>query len=190
MSRPFVFTFCFLLIHIFVISQNDTILKLFRSVYLDKGHKLIMASNIDELSDITRKLNNNYYSLKKGIFGVADSMALEVNNNKQIIGIIAVYNYAPDYSNDTAYIHEQRKYQKIISKGREFHYKSKDKNIKVTKWANETTTFELIEIITNGKLEIYSVIFDLELNNQKYKNIIDIKKNDVSLEMLKRIGLK
>jgi hypothetical protein len=170
--------------------QNDTVLKLFRSVGISNDRKLILQSNIDKLADITRKVGNNYYSLKKGTFGVADSMALEVNKEKKIIGIIAVYDYAPEYSNDTAYIHEQRKFRKIIAQGIEFHYTSKDVTARVTKWAYKTTTFELIEIIINGKKEIYSVIFDVELNYQKYKNVIDIKKNNVSLELLKRTGLK
>lgn len=170
--------------------QNDTVLKLFRSVGIGDNRKLVMQSNISTLADITRDLGNNYYTLKKGTFGVADSMALEVNKEKKIIGIIACYDYAPEFSNDTAYIHEQRKYRKIISQGLEFQYSSLDKSIRVTKWAYKTTTFELIEVVTNGKKEIYSVIFDVELNYQKYKNVIDLKKNNVSLELLKRTGLK
>jgi hypothetical protein len=171
-------------------SQNDTTLKQFRAVQIQNGKKLILQSNIDEIADITRKLGDNYYSLKKGTFRVADSMAVEINKNRQIIAIIAVYNYSPKYSNDTIYIHEQRKYRKLISKGREFEYTDSNKLIRVTKWSNETTSFELIEITINGKKETYSVIFDTELNYQKYKGAIDIKSNDVSLEMQKRLGLK
>jgi len=171
-------------------SQNDTILKLFRTVGIANGRKIEMQSNIEKMADITRKLSNNYYSFKKGTFGVADSMAVEVNSNKQIIGIIAAYNYEPEFSNDTAYIHEQRKYQKMISKGREFQCNDGNKIIRVTKWAYKTTTFELIEINMKGKKKIYSVIFDVELNYIKYKDVIDLKKNDVSLEMLKITGLK
>lgn len=171
-------------------SQNDTILKLFRSVGIANDRKLIMEANISTIGDITRNLGNSYYSVKKGAYRVADSMALEVNKEKKIIGIIACYDYAPEYSNDTAYIHEQRKYRKIISQGVEFQYSSPNKTIRVTKWAYKTTTFELIEVVTNGKKEIYSVIFDVELNYQKYKNVIDLKKNNVSLELLKRTGLK
>lgn len=171
-------------------AQNDTILRIFRSVFIQNDRKIALQSNVDKLADLTRKIDNTHYALKKGSFQVADSMAVEVNAEKQIISIIASYDYAPEYSSDTAYIHEQRKYNGMISKGKEFHYSASNKQIRVTKWAFENTIFELIELIVNGKKMTYSVIFDLDLNYKKYKNIIDLKRNDVSLELLKIEGLK
>ena len=181
--------FTILLFNYFVSnSQNDTILKLFRTVSLGKN-KIYLQSDISKLSDITRQLNKDYYSLKKGSFGVADSMALEVNNNKQIIAIIAAYDYAPEFSNDTAYIHEQRKYQKIISTGKEYQFISQQKSIRVRRWHDSKTIFELVEIRENNKTMSYSVIFDKELYYKKYKGCFDLNKIDNSIELLKILGL-
>ncbi len=109
---------------------------------------------------------------------------------QRIISILFVYEYAPDYSNDTAYIHELRKYQKLInSKGREYQYISKNKSIKVTKWEDKETIFELIETRINNKTQAYSVIFDKELYYQKVKACIDLNRNENSIELLKRLGL-
>ncbi len=172
-----------------MLSQNDTILKLFRTTFLGK-QKISLQSNISTLTGFAIKSNSSNYYLKKGSFGIADSIGLEINNAQQIISILFVYNYAPDYSNDTAYIHELRKYQELInSKGREYKYFSKSRSIKVTKWEDKATIFELVEVITNGKIEIYSVIFDSELYFKKLKNCVDLKKSENSIELLKRLGL-
>lgn len=51
---------------------------------------------------IITKLSKNYHSFKKGTFRVAVLMAVEVNNNNQIISITAFCNYEPKFLNDTA----------------------------------------------------------------------------------------
>lgn len=169
-------------------SQNDTALKHFRSVHLTK-HKIILQSNINKLKDISRQLDSNYYVIKKAYYGVADSMVLEVNSNKQIIAIIIAYEYAPEFSNDTAYIHEQRKYQKIISIGKEYQFISKEKSIRVTKWHDSETIFELVELRDKNKTLAYSVIFDKELYYKKYNGCFDFSKIENPIELLKNLGL-
>jgi hypothetical protein len=173
----------------FETSQNDTVLKHFRAININK-HKIILQSDITKLADITRQLDENYYSLKKGVYSVADSMALEVNNQKQIIAIIAAYDYAPEFSNDTAYIHEQRKYQPLLnSLGKEYQFISKEKSIKVRKWHDSKTIFELVEIRKKGETIVYSVIFDRELYYKKMNGCFDLNRIDNSIELLKGLGL-
>lgn len=180
---------CILLNQFIVISQNDTILQLFRTTYLGK-QKITLQANIATIKDMVVRSDNNHYYLKKGTFGIADSMGIEVNSAQQIISILFTYEYAPDYSNDTAYIHELHKYQQLInSKGREYQYISKSKSIKVTRWEDKGTIFELIETRINNKTQAYSVIFDKELYYKKLKSCIDLNKSENSIEILKRLGL-
>jgi hypothetical protein len=176
--------------HSLLISQNDTILKLFRTTYIENKQKITMLESIETLKNVTLKNGNNHYSLKKGTYLVADSISIELNNLEQIISISFFYDYAPDYSNDTAYIHELHKYQKTInSKGREYQYISKSKSIKVTKWEDNATIFELVEVIINNKKQVYSVIFDKNFYYKKVKSCIDLNKNENSIELLNRLGL-
>lgn len=171
-------------------SQNDTMLKYFRTTMLQGKQTISMQESVLKLKDVTVKVDNHNYYLKKGVFGVADSVAIEVNNEQKIIALSFFYDYAPDYSNDTAYIHELRKYYKIMnSKGKEFHYTVKDKSINVTKWENKNTIFELVELTINGRVRVYSTVFDSELYYKKIKGCIDVKKNENSIELLKRLGL-
>ena len=169
------------------IPKDDRVLDLFRTVHLGKDRKVVLQSKISELADITDNLGNDYYSLKKGSFSNADSIAMEVNNNKQIIRILFFYNYAPEFSNDTAYLHEQRKYRKMISEGDEFNYTDDKRSLKATKWLNLTTIFELIEATTNNRREIYSVVFDAKLYKEKYEGLMS---NSDSWEIFKRTALK
>lgn len=169
-------------------AQNDTILKLFRTTYVGKERKISLQSNIETIKDIAVKEGNNSYILKKGTYGIADSIGLKVNNLKQVMAVSFVYNYDTSIVHETMYVHELKKYQKLInSTGSEFQYNNAGKSVKITKWYDSKTTFELIEIIDNGKLKVYSVIFDNELNYKKYKGI-DFKKNTTSLELLNLLG--
>ena len=181
------------------ILKNDTMMKHFRTVHIAKGREIPLQGSIDKLKDITRKIHCDYYSFKSGAFGVADSMAVEVDKSGKIVGIIACYDYAPEFSNDTAYIHELHKFQKIIhSDGTEFQYKSKFRTVTVTKWENENTVFELIEMNINNKKNCYSVIFDKELYYKKIwkgfftqpcpNDCSDLKMREYSLEILKILG--
>lgn len=164
-------------------AQNDTLLRIFRTVHLQNGRKLPVQSTIDKYSDIVVKVNKNNYYVKKSAYEIADSMGIEVNNEQKIMAVSFLYNY------DTAYVHEQHKYQKMISPGKEFIYNSNGRNIRVTKWYDTKTTFELIEIIENGKKQIYSVIFDNELYYKKYNHCIDLRKHENSIEFLRLLGV-
>ncbi|MDP3558085.1 MAG: hypothetical protein Q8T03_12000 [Bacteroidota bacterium] len=170
------------------VPECDELLKMFHTVYLSDKHTIQLKKDISTLTGIVNKLPNNYYSLKKGSFGVADSMAVEVNKDNQIIGITAAYNYEPEFSNDTIYIHEQRKYNGMLCKnGKEYFYTGKDTSFKVCKWDAGNIAFELMETIIKGKRQTYSVIFDKELYYQKLKPI-DISGKDVSIELENRRG--
>jgi len=178
-----VFTLITILCASFAYAQNDTLLRIFRTVHLHNSRKMPIQSTIDKYSDIVVKVNKNNYYVKKSAYEIADSMGVEVNNEQKIIAVLFSYNY------DTAYVHEQHKYQKMISPGKEFSYNSNARNIRVTKWYDTNTTFELIEIIENGKKQIYSVIFDNELYYKKYSSCIDLKRHENSIELIKLLGV-
>jgi len=170
------------------VPECDELLKMFHTVYLSDKHTIQLKKDVSTLSGIINKLPNNYYSLKKGSFGVADSMAVEVNKDNQIIGITAAYNYEPEFSNDTIYIHEQRKYNGMLCKnGKEYFYTGKDTSFKVCKWEAGNIAFELMEAIIKGKRQTYSVIFDKELYYQKLKPI-EISGKDIAIELENRRG--
>lgn len=78
----------------------------------------------------------------------------------------------------------------MIFRNRQFQYTDGEKMMRATKWAYKTTTFKLLKDNTKSKKEIYSVIFDKELNYQKSKSIVDVKANNISLKLLKRVGIK
>ena len=169
------------------LAQTDTVVEMFRMVQFHKK-EIGLAAMVDKYKDIAIKSSERYYFLKKGSFGVADSIGLEVNPANQIIAFRFFYNYEPEFSNDTAYIHELHKYQKIMkSAGREYLYKSANVSIKVTKWESKNTMFELVETTKNGKKKVHSVIFD---KAPYFKTIRcgEIKNEDNSLEMLNLFG--
>lgn len=171
-----------LLTNLYGNSQNDSLLNMFRTLHLQNDRKVQIQSNIDKIKDISVKRSNDRYCLKNGSYGSADSIYLEVNQSNQIVAI------SFQYKNDTAYKHELPIYKKFInSEGKEFQFTSKDLTIKATKWEGSTTIFELIEVQTNNKKEIYSVIFDKELYFKKAKGS-NLAKNDNSIELLKRLG--
>jgi hypothetical protein len=161
--------------------QKDTLLKDYRSVKIEQGKKIILQSKIDNLADVIIKGKDNHYHLKKGTFIRSDSMDIEVNKNKQIIAIYANY--------DTTYNFLKGLYLKYIGEGSETFYKSAKENIRVTKWQDDLTIFELVEITENGKTRKYSIIFDKELYFKSKKFPIDLKNNKNSIELLKRIAL-
>lgn len=147
-----------------IISQNDTMLKHFRVTHLSKG-KIALEANIETVKDIVVKDNAGHYHLKKESFANADSIGIEVNKSNQIVAITFQYDYAPEFSNDTAYIHELHKFQKIMgTKGKEFKANSKGRSVTVNKWEDKKTIFELVEVVVNGKKQkVYSTLFDIQL---------------------------
>lgn len=169
-------------------AQNDTVVEMFRKVQFHKK-EIGLTAQVDKYADIAIKISPRFYYLKKGSFSIADSIALEVNAANQIIAFRFFYDYAPEYSNDTAYIHELHKYQKIMnSAGREYHYTSVNISIKVTKWEAKNTMFELVEITKNGKKKVHSVIFD-KAPYFKTLRCGEIKNKDNATEMLNLIGV-
>lgn len=165
----------------FASSQKDTLLKDFRSVSLEQGKRILLQSNISELADITVKDKNNHYHLKIGTFIRSDSIDIEVNNKNQIIAIY--FNY------DTTYAFLKNLYFKHIGDGNEYSLKTDKENIRVTKWQDDLTIFELLEITENGKTKKYSTIFDKELYFKSKKYPIDLKNSKNSIELLKRMGV-
>jgi hypothetical protein len=169
------------------LSQNDTLLKYFRVTNLSKG-KIALQANIETVKDIVEKDDAEHYHLKKESYDIADSIGLEVNKSNQIISITFRYDYSPEYSNDTAYIHELHKFQKIIgSKGKEFKTSYKGKSVIVNKWEDKKTIFELVEVTKNGKKQkVYSTLFDIQLiETSEIK--AERKKKDKAITIIKEL---
>lgn len=190
-SKSILFLFILFCNYHLCFSQNDTILRLFRTTHIGKDRKVSLQANIETIKDIAVKDAGNNYHLKRGSFGIADSIWIEVNNLKQIIGIAFLYNYDTAIVHETQYVHELKKYQKLIeSPGKEYKYSTNTKSITITKWEDKATRFELIEIVEQGKRTTYSVIFDNELYFKKMKGSINLSQYDNSIELLKIIGVK
>ena len=169
-------------------SQNDSILKNYRVINLSKN-KIALTGNIDSIKNIVVKDGKNNYHLKKEVFDVADSIGLEVNDQKQIISITFRYDYEPEFSNDTAYIHELHKFQKFIgSLGKEYKQTFKNKSVKVNKWEDKKTTFELVEVVKNGrKQKVYSTLYDIKLMEANSEIIAERKKKNWPFTIIKEL---
>jgi hypothetical protein len=168
-------------------AQNDTILELFKSTQLSGKKKIELQANISSLEKEVIKDSETRYHLKKESFGVADSISLELNKEKKIIGIYFYYQYEPEFSNDTAYIHELRKYNKIISSnGKEQKANYKDGEIRITKWESKSVIFELIEITEYKKKKCYSIIIDKKMFTRP---CVNLKKESKIAEVKKKLGL-
>ena len=161
-----------------MVSQNDSLLKMFRSVQLLNNRQINLISSIEQLKDITTKSSNINYKLNRGVYSGADSMSVEVNNMNQIIAITAYY--------DTTYAYEKTNYNKWLGMGKDYHYISPKYSIKTTKWENQLTIFELVEFITKSKTITYSVIFDKSYYISIIKQHKNISINDNSIEILRK----
>lgn len=165
---------------------QSSVLELFKSTAISDKKKIELQANISSLNEVIVKDGKQSYHLKKGSYSVADSICIEVNADQKISGIYYFYDYAPEYSNDTAYIHEQRKYQSMMSSpGKEAQANFANGSVKVTKWQSENVIFQLIEVNNNGVKKTYSTVLDRKLYTKK----IDLKKKASSIASLKKIGL-
>lgn len=180
------FVLLFLLPHFVLALGSDSLLKNLRSVPISNGRKIILQSKIETLKEVSIKKNNSHYQLKKGSFSQSDSIELEVNKTNQII---ATYFY---YDSTLVYNYSNRVEaftQHFKSGGKEIQFISQNNSVKVTKWEDLRTIFELVEVTKNNSIFFYAVTFDKELYLKGIKSNIDFKKNDNSLELLKILGL-
>lgn len=167
-------------------AQNDSILELFKSTQLSGKKKLELQANISTIEDIVIKDSETRYHLKKESYGVADSISLEVNSKRQINAIYFYYEYAPEFSNDTAYIHELRKYKSVISpNGKEQEVSYKNGAIRITKWESKNVIFELVEITEKGKKKAHSRIIDKKLFSRLNT---DLKKENSLSDAKKKVS--
>ena len=162
-------------------TERDTVFKRFRSVSIQNNLAITLQSNIKDLKDITIKSSNDHYYLKKGSFIRADSIDIETNKKGLIIAITFVYP-------GTDYQSMQKTYTKPLGKGKEYVYASEEFRIDVTQWNDEKTIFELVKLVTEKSIMIYSVITDKKLYNEKVKNRFDIYKSAGPLEIVKRLA--
>jgi hypothetical protein len=171
-------------------TQSDTLLSAFRSVNISKGKKVKLQASMTELTEISKKVNKNLYILNKEAFNYVDSLGIEVDDKNKIIALTFLYGYDSAYVHEEVYYHEQKKYKKLIAaEGKEYKFKSDNFSIRVNRWEDKETIYELIETIKNGKLMVYSRIFDKKLYYQKYSKLINLSKGDNSIELLRRIGV-
>ena len=169
---------------------NDSLLVAFRSVNIDKGIKMRLQADVKGLSDITIKDRKNIYHLKKGSYIFVDSIGIEVNDKSKIIALTFLYGYDSNYVHEQVYFHEQKKYRKLLQdEGKIYEYKTDMLSIKVTRWEDKSTIFELIETIKEGKILNYSRIFDKQLYYIQFIKQINLAKSNNSIEILRLLGL-
>lgn len=169
--------------------RNDTLLKDLRLVNIDKGKTIILQGDIVSLSESVIRSAKTFYYLKKGSFIRADSIGIETDDKNKIIALTFLYGYDSASVKEPVFIHELKKYQKFFqANGKQYEFKSDLFSIRVNRWEDKTTIFELIETNRNGKLTVYSRIFDKELYYIRYKSKCDLNKADNSIELLRCMG--
>lgn len=144
------------------VTERDTVFDRFRSVNIQNGKVIQLQSNIKTLKEVVIKSSSDQYYLKKGSFIRADSIGIEVNRKGQILAITFAYN--ADYGT------LKLNYAKPLGEGMEYEYISGDLKARVTKWEDQKTSFELAELIINGKILVFSSIYDKELFLAKMKH--------------------
>jgi hypothetical protein len=160
--------------------QSDTMLNFMRSTRINNGKRVTLRSKITDIKDISVKTGKDHYNLRKDAFKGADSVDIEVNKAKQIAAISFLYDMPYDY--------EKGNYTKHFKiPGKEYEHSSDKMKIKVTRWEDKLTAFELVEVTKNGKTTAYSTLFDKELYSNKKKVALK-KEKEGSFEILKQLG--
>lgn len=161
--------------------QSDTMLNALRSTRIHKGNRISLQANIEKLKEISFLTSSNHYNLKKGNFGGADSIDIEVDNKNLISAVSFLY--------DTAYEYEKGHYVDWLkTPGKEYTYGSDKMKIRATRWEDKRTVYELVEVVQGNRAMVYSTIFDKDLYFAKKANI-DLRKQENSLEILKWMGI-
>jgi hypothetical protein len=168
---------------------QDSLLAAFRSVHISNGKDVGLSTNIVEIKNISRKIDAENFVLNRDAFNYVDSFGIEVNQKNQIIALTFHYGYDSAYVQESVFFHEQKKYRKMLSaNGKEYGFKSDNLSVRVNKWEDKSTIYELIEYISKGQLTVYSRIFDKELYYQKYSKKNNLDCQDNSLELLRVMG--
>ncbi len=177
----------FLIVFIFLISiscysqLSDTALNPLRSTRIQKGNRITLQTDIGKLKDISFKTGEGHYNLKKGVFGGADSIDIEVNKDNLICAVSFLY--------DTAYEYEKGHYVDWLkTPGKEFQFLAEKIKIRDTRWEDKRTIYELVEIVKDDKTMVYSTVFDKELYTSK-RQLPDLRKAKSPFEILKQLGL-
>lgn len=168
---------------LFSFAQTDTTLNKMRAVRIAKGNKIILQSDIERLKDISVKARKENYYLKKGNFSGTDSINIEVNEKNQIVAVSFFYDTVSTYQYEVDLFNKHLGFV-----GAEFKNTSKKEAMKVTKWEDARTVFEMVEVTVNGKWKLYSTIFDKELYYKKVKPRMNLEKYQDSISLLKCLG--
>jgi len=160
--------------------QSDTMLNFMRSTRINNGKRVTLQAKMGDIKDISVKTVKDHYNLKKDAFKGADSVDIEVNKDNKIAAISFLYDMPYDYEKGN-----YTKYFKVP--GKEYEHVSDKVKIKVTRWEDKLTAFELVEVTRGGKTTSYSTMFDKELYSKK--KMAGLKKEkEGSFEILKQLG--
>jgi hypothetical protein len=162
--------------------KNDSLVIDFRTVPISNGQKLTLQSNISTIKDIAIQGRPEHYYLKKGTFAGCDSIDVEVNNENKIIALSFFY--------DSTYTYKEQieTFTEKLHKGKEI--KDVEVLMKVTKWQDRLTTFEIIERTNSkGKKTIYSAMFDKELFFKKIPAAGTPTFSESSFEILRALNV-
>jgi len=185
MKNNFIVIILILLSEFVAIAQvNDTSLNKLRSVRIRNGNKITLQSTIKKHWGITVKSSTDHYYLKKGTFGGTDSIDIEVNKKNQTTTVSFFYDTVSTYDYE---VNLFNKHLNLI--GKESQLMSKNSTMKVTKWEDKLSVFEMVEVKTGDKWQLYSIIFDKKFYFKKIKQCLDLTKNNNSIEILKRLGV-
>jgi len=185
MKNPCLIITLLLLGQLSILAQvSDTAINKMRSFRIREKRIVSLQAPIDRLKEITIKSNSEHFYLKRGTFGGTDSIDIEVNKANQITAVSFFYDTVSTYQYEVDLFNKH-----LNLTGKEFQYVSNGSSMKVTKWQDKFTVFEMVEIRTGNKWRIYSVIFDKDLYFKKQKQCLELNKNENSIEILKKLGV-
>jgi hypothetical protein len=160
--------------------QNDTLLRDLRFVPIKGRSNIKLQDNAESIKDISYKTAPGHYNLKKGSLPMSDSVDIEVNQNNQIIAVS--FRYDTTYSYQKAYC---ARYFNAPLKSRQIE--GADLEMKISRWEDKKTVFELVEMKKGDKPLVYATIFDKALYYKKYQPVLEKEKEVDSYEVLKQL---
>lgn len=167
------------------LSQYDTadLTIKFRDIQINDGLFIRLNGKISTLKSVSVPSSKDHYHLKKGSFALTDSIDIEIDRSKKIVA--SSYFYEPTAKYDEIC----DPFKAYLPNYSNYHYKSDSLEMKVTKWIDEYTVFEIVEIKRPQKSYVYSVLFDLKRYSKKHQNDRLFDAKNFSFELARFLSL-
>lgn len=129
-------------------------IEIFRTVTINNGESVSLGEDFSRISDLFESVGD-MYGLKKGLYGGAEKIRVQVGDGQRIKAIHFIYGDKKDFRASV------KGYE--LSLGKPTGEQNKNfSNLKFRKifWEDTGTRFEMIEREQNGKVSVSSILFD------------------------------